>query len=65
MFQLLPEILEYEPQFMDPHSQQDPYWNGDLYDQGKLEYKHNFNKPPEQIEDDDITTESQLSDKLR
>ena len=28
-------------------------------------YKHNFDKPPEQIEDDDIFTDSHVSDKLR
>ena len=53
----LPEITDHEPQFIDSHYQQDPYWNDDLYDQQKLEYKHNFNKPPEQIEEDDIITD--------
>ena len=29
-FWLSPEIRDYEPQFLDPPYQQDPYWSGDL-----------------------------------
>ena len=36
-----PQIPDYEPQFIDPHYKQHPYWNDDLYDQDKLENKHN------------------------
>ena len=64
-FRTLPQIPDYEPQFIDPHCGQDPYWKDDLSDHDKLEYKHNFNKPPEQIEEDDIITHSHVSDKLR
>ena len=51
-FWLLPQIPDYEP-----HYEQDPFWDDDLYSQDKLEYKQNFNKPPEQNEDDDIITD--------
>ena len=64
-FRLLPTIPDYEPQSIDSHYQQDPCCNDHLYDQEKLEYKHNFKKSPEQIEEDDITTVSLLSNKLR
>ena len=30
IFQPLPEIPDYGPQFIDPHYQQDPYWIEDL-----------------------------------
>ena len=30
------------------------YWDGDIYDQEKIEISHSYNKPPERIEDDDI-----------
>ena len=45
------KLPDCEPQFIDLHYQQDPYWNDDLYDQEKLERKNNLGKPPEQIEE--------------
>ena len=45
-FPPLPQIPIYEPQLIDPLYEQDPNWKDDLYDQDKLEYNHNFNKPP-------------------
>ena len=65
MFRHLPENPENESQFINPHYQQDPYWNDDLFDHEKLEYKQNFNKRPEQIEDHDLITDSHVSDKKR
>ena len=64
MFRRLPEKPEYEPQIIDPHYQRNPYWNDDLYDQKKLEYKHKFNTPPELFEDDEKIIDSNVSDKL-
>ena len=55
--QPLPQIPDYEPQLIDPHYELNLYWNDDMYDQDKLEYKHNFSKTPEQIGDDDIITD--------
>ena len=63
-FRPLIQIADYEAQFIDPRYEQDPCWNDDLYDQDKLEYKQDFNKPPEKIVDDDIITDSHLSNKL-
>ena len=65
LFRPLQQITDYEPKTIDPHYEQDPYWSDDLYNQEKLEYKNNFNKPPEQIEEDDILTDPLVSDKLR
>ena len=60
-----PQIIDYEPQFIEPHYEQYPYWNDDLYDQRKLEDKRILNKSPEEIEEDDIITDSPVSDKPR
>ena len=65
MFRHLKAILDYDQQFIDPHFQADPFWSDYLYDPEKFELKHNFNKPTGLIEDDDIFTDSHLSDKLR
>ena len=64
MVRLSPEIPNYEPHCIDPHYQRDPYWNDEYHDQEKLEYKHIFNKPPEQIEGDEIIMDSHVSGKL-
>ena len=36
-----------------------------MYGQEKLEYKHNFTKQAEQLKDDDLITDSHVTDKLR
>ena len=64
-FPPLPKIPDYAPQFLDPHNEQDPYCKDDLYNQENLKYKHNFNRPLEQIEDDDVITHSHVSHELR
>ena len=56
---------DFEPKFSDPGYQRDPYWDDYLYNQQKLRFKHNFEKSPEQIENADIITDSQVLDKLR
>ena len=65
LFRPLPEISGYQPKLIDPHYEHTSFWKDDRYDQGKLEYNHNFSKPPKQIEDDDIITDSHVSDKLK
>ena len=64
-FRPLSEIPDYQPQFFDPHYQRDPYWDNHLYNQEKVEFKHSFDKLPEKIKDDDIFTDSHVSDKHR
>ena len=39
----LPEVVSYDTHFVDPQSGLDPYSDGDLYDQDKLEYKDTYN----------------------
>ena len=65
VFRLLLEVSEWEPLFIEPHHQRKLYWKNDLLVQKKLEDNHNFNKPPEQIENDDINTVSQISGNSR
>ena len=43
----------------------EPYWDEELYDQDKLEYKDTYNKPNDQIESDDLITDAHVSDALR
>ena len=38
-FRPLREVVAYETYYVDPQYGLDPYWDKDLYDQGKLEYK--------------------------
>ena len=64
-FRLLPEALAYDAYFVDPQYGFDPYWNEELYDQDKLEYKDTYNKPNDQIECDDLITDAHVSDALR
>ena len=37
----LVEIRDYEPQIFGPQNPQDPHWKDHLYDEEKLEFKHN------------------------
>ena len=61
----LPEVVAYDTFFVDPQYGLDPYWEEDLYDQDKLEYKDTYNKPNDQIESDDLITDAHVSDALR
>ena len=64
-FRPLPEIPAYDTYFFDPQYGFDPYWDEELYDQEKLEYKDTYNKPNDQIEYDDLITDAHVSDALR
>ena len=50
---------------IDSQYQRDPYTDDDIPNQAKFELKHNFDGAPEQSEDDDIITDSHVSDKRR
>ena len=66
-FRPLPEVVAYDPYFVDPQYGIDPYfyWDEELYDQDKLEYKDTYNKPNDQIECDDLIRDAHVSDALR
>ena len=64
-FTPLPEVVAYDTYFVDPQYGPDPFWDEDLYDQDKLEYKDTYNKPNDQIESDDLITDAHVSDALR
>ena len=49
-FRPLPEVVAYDPYFVDPQYGFDPYWVEEIYDQDKLEYKDTYNKLNNQIE---------------
>ena len=61
----LPEVVAYDAFFVDPQYGFDPYWDEEIYDQDKLEYKDTHNKPNDQIECDDLITDAHVSDALR
>ena len=44
-FRPLPEVVAYDTYFVEPQYGLDSYWDEDLYDQDKLEYKDTHNKP--------------------
>ena len=64
-FRPLPEVVAYDPYFVDPQYGFDPYWDEEIYDQDKLEYKDTYNKHNDQIEFDDLITDAHVSDALR
>ena len=64
-FRPLPEVVAYDANFVDPQFGLDLYWDEELYDQDKLEYKDTYNKTNEQIECDDLITDAHVSDALR
>ena len=64
-FRPLPEVVAYDAYFVDPQYGFDPYWDEELYDQDKLEYKDTYNKPNDPIESDDSITVAHVSDALR
>ena len=64
-FRPLPEVVAYDPYFVHPQYGFDPYWDEEIYDQDKLEYKDTYNKPNNQIESDDLITDAHVSDALR
>ena len=64
-FRHLPEVIAYDTYFVDTQYGLALYWDEDLYDQDKLEYKDTYNKPIDQIESDDLITDAHVSDALR
>ena len=64
-FRPLPEVVAYDAYFVDPQYGFDPYWNEELYDQDKLEYKDTYKKPNDQIECDNLIMDAHVSDALR
>ena len=64
-FRPLPEFVLHDTDFVDPQCGFDPYWDKDLYDQNKLGYKYNYNKPIDQMENDDLLKDAHVSDALR
>ena len=64
-FRPLPVVVAYDAYFVDPQYGFDPYWDEELYDQDKLEYKNTYNKPNDQVECDDLITDAHVSDVLR
>ena len=55
-FRPLPEVVAYNPYFVDPQYGLDPCWNDEKNNQDKLEYQYTSNKPNDQIECDDLIT---------
>ena len=64
-FRALPEVVAYDPYFVDPQYGFEPYWDEEIYDQDKLEYKDTYSKPNDQIKSDDLITNTHVSDALR
>ena len=61
-FRPLPEVVSNDTYFVDAQYGLDPYWGEDLYDQGILEDRDTYNKPIDQIENDDLITDAHVSD---
>ena len=64
-FRPLLEVVAYDTYFVDPEYGLDPYWDEQLYDQDKLEYKDTYNKPNDRNESDDLITDAHISDAVR
>ena len=64
-FRPFSEVVAYDTFIVDSQYGLKPYWEEDLYDQDKLEYKDTYNKPKKQIESDDLNTDAHVSDALR
>ena len=46
------------------NTERDPYWDEDLYDWDKLDYKETYHKPNDEIESNDLIPDSHVSDAL-
>ena len=64
-FRPLPEVVAYDPYFVDPQYGFDLHWDEEKFDQDKLEYKDTYNRPNDQIESDDLITDAHVSDALQ
>ena len=64
-FKPLPQIADSDKHLVHHPYGLDSYWEDHIYDQDKLEYRHNYNKPAEQIGNDDINIDLHVSHTLR
>ena len=64
-FRPLPQIEASEENFLHHQYGFDLYWEDHRYQQDSLEYRHNYIKPAEQIEDNNIFIYSHVSDTQR
>ena len=64
-FRSLSDVVAYDTYFVEPQYGLDTYWDEELHDQDKLEYKDTYNKPNDQNESDDLITDAHVSDSLR
>ena len=64
-FRPLPEVVAYDSHFVEIQYRRDLYWDEDLYNQEKLEYKDTHSKSNDQIESDDLITDAHVSEALR
>ena len=64
-FRPLAEVAAYDAYFVDPEYGLHLYWDEDLYDQDKLDYKDTYNRPNDQNEVDDLIKNAHVSDALR
>ena len=64
-FRPIQEVVAYDPYFVDPQYGLDLYWDDEIYDQDKMDYKNTYNKPNDQIGCDDLNTDAHVSDALR
>ena len=62
---LTSDVVAYEPYFVDPQYGFEPYWDEEIYDQDKLEYKDTYNKLGNQTEYDDLITDAHVSNAIR
>ena len=62
---LIPLIDDYNPYYPDPDYGFDPYWDANCYNQDRLYFYHNFNKPSQNIEPDSYETDQALNTVLK
>ena len=60
-----PEVVANDTYFVELQYGLETYWDEDLYDQDKLEYKYTYNKPNDQSESDDLIFDAHVSEALR
>ena len=63
-FTTLPEVVAFDTYFVDPQYELAPYWDADLIDKDKMEYKDTCNKRNDQIESEDLITNAHVSNAL-
>ena len=58
-FRPLSIIEEFDPYYIDPDYNRDPFWYEELYNQQNLQFHHNY-----QNQDDDVDTNEPISNKM-